>query len=81
MARFLTEVELRAAERRELARRRGTHAIVVGDERDADGITAETIILDDESWRERPTGLVTAQGRPIYRRRHSVPIGFRGKGG
>jgi hypothetical protein len=77
MARFLTESELRAAERQELARRRRARGLLVGDDHEGRlrGITADQIILDDEQW----TGLVDAQGQPIARVR--PPVGFRGKGG
>ena len=80
MARFMTEIELRAAERQELARRRRARGIVVGDDDDdrLRGLTASEIILDDEGA-SRPTGLVDAQGVPI--RRVRPPVGFRGKKG
>lgn len=56
-------------------------ALVIHDYWGEASATASEIILEEDDARARPTGLVNAQGNPIYRVRRTVPMGFHGKDG
>jgi hypothetical protein len=53
--------------------------LILRDEYGEYGVTASEIILEEEDVRGRPTGLVNAQGNPIYRVRRRELFGFHGK--
>jgi hypothetical protein len=53
-----------------------TRAAVLQWDDDAAATASEMIVEDDAP---RPTGLLNAQGEPLYRVRERLPVGFHGR--